>query len=92
MYFNYLNFRRFVKNNTTMESLTIYVKDKEKIDFLYQFLQHLDFVIMPSNTMNSSSLKQNVKAKEYDFFKSAGLWESRNITQDDLRARAWKKE
>jgi len=68
-----------------MESLTIYVKNREQIDFLYQFLQHLDFVVMPSAT------KQIVKTKEYDFFKSAGLWKNRKITQDDLRARAWKK-
>jgi len=68
-----------------MESLTIYVKNREQIDFLYQFLQHLDFVVMPSTT------KQIVKTKEYDFFKSAGLWKNREITQDDLRARAWKR-
>ena len=53
-----------------MESLTIYVKNREQIDFLYQFLQHLDFVVMPSTT------KQIVKTKEYDFFKSAGLWKN----------------
>jgi len=68
-----------------MESLTIYIKQKEQVDFLYQFLQHLDFVVMPSTT------KQIVKTKEYDFFKSAGLWKNREITQDDLRARAWKR-
>jgi hypothetical protein len=68
-----------------MESLTIYVKNREQIDFLYQFLQHLDFVVMPSTT------RQIVKTKEYDFFKSAGLWKNREITQDDLRARAWKR-
>jgi hypothetical protein len=50
-----------------MESLTIYVKNKRQIDLLNQFLQHLDFVVMPSNSM------QNAKKKEYDFFKSAGL-------------------
>jgi len=68
-----------------MESLTIYVKNREQIDFLYQFLQHLDFVVMPSNT------KQIVKTKEYDFFKSAGLWKNREITQNELRAKAWKR-
>ncbi len=68
-----------------MESLTIYVKNKEQVDLLYQFLQHLDFVVLPSDT------KHIVKNKEYDFFKSAGLWENREITQNDLRTRAWKK-
>ena len=68
-----------------MESLTIYVKNKEQIDFLYQFLQHLDFVVMPE------SRKKPKKIEDYDFFKSAGLWENREITQDDLRNKAWKK-
>jgi len=68
-----------------MESLTIYVKNKEQIDFLYQFFQHLDFVVMPSTT------RKIVKTKESDFFKSAGLWKNREITQDDLRANVWKR-
>jgi hypothetical protein len=53
-----------------MESLTIYIKNKEQIDFLYQFLQHLDFVVMPTNT------RKILKSEEYDFFKSAGLWKN----------------
>jgi len=68
-----------------MESITIYVKDKKQIDFLYQLLQHIDFVVMPAAS------KKNTKNKEYDFFKSAGLWANRIITQDDLRAKAWKR-
>ena len=68
-----------------MESITIYVKDKEQIGFLNQLLQHLDFVVMPAGS------KQIAKNKAYNFFKSAGLWEDRNITQDDLRTRAWKR-
>jgi len=70
-----------------MESITIYVKDKEKIELLNRFLRHLDFVVMP-DTAN----KQVSHTKEYDFFKSSGLWENRNVTIDDLRARAWKKQ
>ncbi len=69
-----------------MESLTIFVKNREQIDFLYQFLQHLDFVVMPTTT------KQIEETTDYDFFKSAGLWKNREITQDELRAKAWKKE
>ncbi len=68
-----------------MESLTIYVKDKAHIDFLYQFLQHLDFVVMPTVTTKKR------KNTEYDFFKSAGLWKDRKISQEDLRYKAWKK-
>jgi hypothetical protein len=67
-----------------MESLTIYVKKKEQIEYLYQFLQHLDFVVLPASP---SQVDGN---EEYNFFKSAGLWENRDITQDDLRTKAWK--
>jgi hypothetical protein len=69
-----------------MESITIYVKDREKIELLNRFLRHLDFVVMPDITN-----KQVSNNKEYDFFKSSGLWENRNVSIDDLRARAWKK-
>ena len=70
-----------------MESLTIYVKKSEQIDILYQFLQHLDFVIMPTEIKK----KPTFKRKEYSIFNSAGIWKDRDITQDNLRAIAWKK-
>ena len=70
-----------------MESLTIYIKNKEQFEFLYQFLQHLDFVIMPA----SNSKEKITKPKKYSIFNSAGIWGNRNITQEDLRAKAWKK-
>jgi len=68
-----------------MESLTIYVKKKEQIDLLYQFLQHLDFVVIPSEE------KQKVNNTEYNFIQSAGLWQHREITHEEIRAKAWKK-
>jgi hypothetical protein len=70
-----------------MESLTIYIKDKTQIDFLCQFLQHLDFVVMPTNIKKKTVLKH----KDYSIFNSAGIWANRNITQESLRAKAWKK-
>jgi hypothetical protein len=70
-----------------MESLTIYVKNSEQIDFLYQFLQHLDFVVMPVN----KAKRVKAKPKEYSIFSSAGIWANRSITQEELRAKAWKK-
>ncbi len=68
-----------------MESITVYVKDKEKIELLNRFLRHLDFVVMPD-----IANKQVSNAKEYDSFKSSGLWENRNVSTEDLRARAWR--
>ena len=68
-----------------MESLTIYVKDKKQIDLLSQFLQHLDFVVMPIQ----KTKKVISKDKEYSIFNSAGIWANRSISQEELRAKAW---
>ena len=70
-----------------MESLTIYIKNKEQVELLNQFLQHLDFVVMPLTTAK----RENGKRKEHSIFNSAGIWANRNITQEDLRAKAWKR-
>jgi hypothetical protein len=70
-----------------MESLTIFIKDREQVDFLYQFLKHLDFVIMPTETPK----KALAKNKNHSIFNSAGIWANRDITQEDLRAKAWKR-
>lgn len=32
------------------------------------------------------------KSETEDFFSFAGMWKDRNITQEDLRASAWKRE
>jgi|GEM_PF-647083 len=32
------------------------------------------------------------KLETEDFFSFAGMWEDRNITQEELRASAWKRE
>ena len=77
---------KFVKN-IQMESLTIYVKNKTQIDLLYQFLQHLDFVVLPTTKKTPKALKH----KEHSIFNSAGIWANRSITQEELRAKAWKK-
>jgi len=69
-----------------MESLTIFIKQREHVDFLYQFLQHLDFVVMPTVKTIIA-----VKQKTHSIFDSAGIWENRNITPEDLRAKAWKR-
>ncbi len=70
-----------------MESLTVYIKDKAQLDLLYQFLKHLDFVILSE----PNAKKTLAKHKDYSLFNSAGMWENRTITQEDLRAQAWKR-
>lgn len=66
-----------------MEKISFYITDKGKLQFLYELLKKLDFVIIPET-------KSNKQRKGYDFFKSAGIWKGRNITQEELRAKAWK--
>ena len=68
-----------------MEAVTIYVKNKEYIKFLYKVLEYFDFVVLPH--------KQTIEKTEesYDFFASAGIWKDREITQDELRAKAWNR-
>jgi hypothetical protein len=70
-----------------MESLTIYTKNKEQIALLSQFLKHLDFVVIPNKTKK----KKQLKYKDRSIFNSAGIWANRNITQEALRAKAWKR-
>ena len=69
-----------------METLTIKVKTKERLMFLYEMLRYYDFVELPE----LSEIKQ--ENKEHDFFQSAGMWKNRDITQEELRKKAWKKD
>jgi hypothetical protein len=69
-----------------MESLTLFVKDKKQVDFLYQLLEHLDFVVLPTQNLSKLPAK-----KKHSIFDSAGMWEKRAICQEQLRAIAWKR-
>jgi hypothetical protein len=68
-----------------MEILTIKVKNKEKLLFIYEVLKYFDFVELPEfENVNKSEQK-------HDFFSSAGIWQNRDISQETLRNKAWKK-
>ena len=68
-----------------METLIIKVKNKERLMFLYEMLSYYDFIELPK-------LKNKVDKKtKHDFFESAGMWKDRDITQETLRNKAWKK-
>ena len=69
-----------------METLTIKVKNKERLMFLYEVLRYYDFVELPE------LLNKTEKKIEHDFFSSAGLWEKRDISQESLRKKAWKRD
>ncbi len=68
-----------------METLTIKVKNKERLMFLYEILRYYDFVELPELQ------KSTIEKTKHDFFHSAGMWKDRDITQETLRKKAWKK-
>jgi hypothetical protein len=70
-----------------MESVQLYVSNKEQVDLLYKLLSHLDFVKFSSNKK-----KSKIKSSNHTIFDSVGLWENREITQETLRAKAWKRD
>lgn len=72
-----------------METLTIKVKNKERLMFLYEMLRYYDFLELPE----LPELPETEKKKtEHNFFQSAGIWKDRDITQETLRKKAWKRD
>ncbi len=69
-----------------METLTIKIKDREKLLFICEILRYFDFVELPE-IENTKKTEQ-----KHDFFSSAGLWQDREISQETLRKKAWKKD
>jgi hypothetical protein len=70
-----------------MEQITIRVQNKEKAKLLFDLLRSLDFV----EAVETSDELQMEKGDE-DFFALAGLWAQRDITQDNLRQKAWPRQ
>ncbi len=70
-----------------MEQITIRVQNKEKAKLLFDLLRSLDFVEAVETTDELHSEKGND-----DFFALAGLWANRDISQDDLRQKAWPRQ
>ena len=68
-----------------METLTIKVKNKERLLFIYEILKSFDFVELPEIG------KPPANEGTHDFFSSAGLWKDRDISQENLRKKAWKR-
>jgi hypothetical protein len=69
-----------------METLTIKIKNREKLLFIYEVLRYFDFVELPE-IENKKEIKPN-----HNFFSSAGLWKDREISQETLRKKAWKRD
>ena len=69
-----------------METLTIKVKNKERLLFLYEMLSYYDFLELPD--LDELPELQSIIKEEHNFFQSAGMWKNRNITQESLRKKA----
>lgn len=67
-----------------MEKLVLNIKDRSKLTFLMQLISQLDFVEVVQ-------VKRRKTQADYDFFKSAGLWENRDIDAKKLRKTAWDR-
>ncbi|MEA2042088.1 MAG: hypothetical protein U9N85_06000 [Bacteroidota bacterium] len=64
-----------------METLTIKVKNKERLMFLYEMLRYYDFLELPE----LSELQETEQKKtEHNFFQSAGMWKDRDILHKKL--------
>ena len=70
-----------------MEQITIRVQNKEKARLLFDLLRSLDFVEAIETT--DAPTKEE---RDEDFFALAGLWAKRDITQDNLRQKAWPRQ
>ncbi|GAA4792002.1 hypothetical protein GCM10023231_19930 [Olivibacter ginsenosidimutans] len=73
-----------------MDTITIKIKNREKLDHFLAFIKDLEFVEVLQDNMEGKRLKDN-RVKD-DFFSLAGLWENRDINADELRAKAWPKK
>ncbi|TRX60048.1 hypothetical protein FNH22_08335 [Fulvivirga sp. M361] len=67
-----------------MQKITLMVKDDSKISFFLELIKQFDFIEVQRSSRSIS--------KDYNFFESAGLWKDRNVTGDQLREQAWKRD
>ena len=71
-----------------MQQLIIQVADKEKAEMLLKIISALDFV----NSVEVVEDNTNIADNQQDFFALAGMWETRNITTESIRQKAWRTE
>lgn len=71
-----------------MQQLIIQVADKEKVEMLLKIISALDFV----NSVEVVEDNTNIADNQQDFFALAGMWETKNITTESIRQKAWRTE
>lgn len=70
-----------------METVTIKIRNKRKFTKFMEFVKDLDYVEIVSDKKPSSPKK----SVGMDIFDLEGLWKDRDITIEDIRAKAWPK-
>ena len=66
------------------ETIILRVNDRRGLQFLYSLLEKLEFIELAES-------EKEIVDSSHDFFKSAGLWRDRNINQEIIRNKAWKR-
>lgn len=64
----------------------IKTNDRKTFKSILRFLRDLGIEVIIKEEEKTSG------QAEYDFFKSAGLWEGREIDAKSLREKAWRKQ
>ncbi len=70
-----------------METITIKIKSKSKLQRFLAFINDLDYI----EVIDTKSVSQDPPDNGSDFFAIKGMWEGRDVTAEQLRAKAWPK-
>jgi hypothetical protein len=73
-----------------MDKIIINIKDHEKLPMFMEFLRLFQFIEV--QTEGKTISKSKSKAKAYNLFDSAGIWENRKIDATQLRNQAWARK
>ena len=65
-----------------MQKIILTIKDDSKIEFLMELLKQLNFIEIDKPERNSGN---------YNLFKSAGIWKSKEISAEKIREEAWSR-
>lgn len=68
--------------------ITLNIKNDSKVENFLSFLKTLDYVEVEENH-HTQQMKHTKNQNKFGEF--AGIWNGREITQESLRADAWKK-
>ena len=81
-----------------METITIKIEGKDNLPFFINLLRKLNFVVDIKTDNNIEVSPQNIKDASVEWAQNtpdisdfSGIWKGRNITLEELRLKAWKR-